>query len=56
METALGEAPALFASCDLAIYPFEDGLVNRTKSPAKLLALLAAILSIRPFSFRAVMP
>lgn len=33
---------ALMASADLALYPFDDTLVNRTKSSVKLLELLAA--------------
>jgi len=33
---------AHFAQASLAIYPFDDTLVNRTKCPAKLLELLAA--------------
>lgn len=39
-------AAAVFSRCDLAIYPFADGLVNRTKSAAKLLALLDAGLPV----------
>ncbi|MHB1132392.1 MAG: glycosyltransferase family 4 protein [Chloroflexota bacterium] len=31
-----------FAAADLAIYPFADTLVNRTKCPAKLVELMAA--------------
>ena len=34
--------PAYFAQADVAIYPFDDTLVNRTKCPVKLLELLAA--------------
>ena len=34
--------PDYFAQADLAIYPFDDTLVNRTKCPVKLLDLLAA--------------
>lgn len=39
-----GEAalPDIFAAADLALYPLDDTLVNRTKSPAKLLQLLGA--------------
>jgi glycosyltransferase involved in cell wall biosynthesis len=36
------ELPAYFAQATLAIYPFDDTLVNRTKCPVKLLELLAA--------------
>lgn len=34
--------PRCFAAADLAIYPFDDTLVNRTKCPVKLMDLLAA--------------
>ena len=34
--------PAYFVQADVAIYPFDDTLVNRTKCPVKLLDLLAA--------------
>lgn len=34
--------PAHFAQADVALYPFSDTLVNRTKCPVKLLDLLAA--------------
>ncbi|MFN8497217.1 MAG: glycosyltransferase family 4 protein [Anaerolineae bacterium] len=34
--------PDIFAAADLALYPLDDTLVNRTKSPAKLLQLLGA--------------
>jgi len=34
--------PEIFARAALAIYPFDDTLVNRTKCPVKLLDLLAA--------------
>jgi len=34
--------PAYFARADVAIYPFDDTLVNRTKCAVKLLDLLAA--------------
>lgn len=34
--------PAYFAQADVAIYPFDDTLVNRAKCPVKLLELLAA--------------
>ncbi len=34
--------PAHFAQADVALYPFDDTLVNRTKCPVKLLDLLAA--------------
>ncbi|MBN1246495.1 MAG: glycosyltransferase family 4 protein [Anaerolineae bacterium] len=33
---------ACFAAADLAIYPFDDTLLNRTKCPMKLMDLLAA--------------
>ncbi len=36
------ELPALFARADVAIYPFDDTLLNRTKCPVKLTELLAA--------------
>jgi glycosyltransferase involved in cell wall biosynthesis len=36
------ELPGHFARSALAIYPFEDTLINRAKSPAKLLELLEA--------------
>jgi glycosyltransferase involved in cell wall biosynthesis len=38
--------PAHFAQADVALYPFDDTLVNRTKCPVKLLDLLAAGLPI----------
>ncbi|MBN2004609.1 MAG: glycosyltransferase family 4 protein [Anaerolineae bacterium] len=34
--------PALFAQATLALYPFDDTLLNRTKCPVKLMDLLAA--------------
>jgi glycosyltransferase involved in cell wall biosynthesis len=34
--------PHYFARADLALYPFDDTLVNRTKCPVKLLDLMAA--------------
>jgi glycosyltransferase involved in cell wall biosynthesis len=34
--------PSWFSAADLAIYPFDDTLLNRTKCPVKLLDLLAA--------------
>jgi glycosyltransferase involved in cell wall biosynthesis len=34
--------PSIFARADLAIYPFDDTLVNRTKCAVKLVDLLAA--------------
>ncbi len=34
--------PACFSTADLAIYPFDDTLLNRTKCPVKLLDLLGA--------------
>jgi len=36
------ELPACFAQATVAIYPFDDTLVNRAKCPVKLLDLLAA--------------
>ncbi|MBN1260484.1 MAG: glycosyltransferase family 4 protein [Anaerolineae bacterium] len=36
------ERPVHFAQADVALYPFDDTLVNRTKCPVKLLDLLAA--------------
>ena len=36
------ELPATFARADVAIYPFDDTLLNRTKCPVKLTELLAA--------------
>jgi len=39
-------AAALFASVDVALYPFDDTLVNRTRSPMKLLDLMAAGLPV----------
>jgi glycosyltransferase involved in cell wall biosynthesis len=38
--------PAHFAQADVALYPFDDTLVNRTKCPVKLLDLLAAGLPV----------
>lgn len=38
----LEELPAYFAGAAVAIYPFDDTLVNRTKCAAKLIDLLAA--------------
>ncbi|MDF1512525.1 MAG: glycosyltransferase family 4 protein [Anaerolineae bacterium] len=43
--TGLGTAdtlPGYFQQADIAIYPFDDTLLNRTKCPVKLLDLLAA--------------
>lgn len=34
--------PDIFAAADVALYPLDDTLVNRTKSPAKLLQMLGA--------------
>ena len=34
--------PAIFAAADLAIYPFDDTLINRTKCAVKLIDLLSA--------------
>ncbi len=36
------DLPAHFARADVALYPFDDTLLNRTKCPVKLLDLLAA--------------
>jgi len=36
------ERPMHFAQADIALYPFDDTLINRTKCPVKLLDLLAA--------------
>lgn len=36
------ELPDYFAAADLALYPFDDTLINRTKCAAKLVDLLAA--------------
>ncbi len=38
--------PAHFAQADVALYPFDETLVNRTKCPVKLLDLLAAGLPV----------
>ncbi|NLG49883.1 MAG: glycosyltransferase family 4 protein [Chloroflexi bacterium] len=38
----MSELPAHFAAADVAIYPFDDTLVNRTKCAVKLVDLLAA--------------
>lgn len=38
--------PGLFAACDLAIMPFDDTLVNRTKCSAKLVELMASGLPV----------
>jgi len=40
------DARRVFAGCDVALYPFDDTLVNRTKSSVKLLELLAAGLPV----------
>jgi glycosyltransferase involved in cell wall biosynthesis len=40
------ELPAVLARADVAIYPFDDNLVNRTKSPVKLLELMASGLPV----------
>ena len=37
-----GELPAHFAAADVALYPFDDTLVNRCKCAVKLIDLLAA--------------
>lgn len=39
-------AAAVFAAADVALYPFDDTLINRTKSPFKLLELMAAGLPV----------
>jgi len=41
-----GDLGGYFAAADVAIYPFADTLVNRTKCPAKLVELLAAGLPV----------
>lgn len=41
-----GAAAALFAAADIALYPFDDTLVNRTKSAFKLLELMDAGLPV----------
>jgi len=38
----LGELPDYYAAGDLALYPFDDTLINRTKCSVKLAGLLAA--------------
>jgi len=40
------DAPAVFAAADVAILPFDDTLINRAKSTAKLLELMAAGLPV----------
>lgn len=40
------QLPALFAGADLALYPFDDSLVNRSKASVKLLELMAAGLPV----------
>ncbi len=40
------DAPALFATADIALYPFDDTLINRTKSAFKLLELMDAGLPV----------
>jgi glycosyltransferase involved in cell wall biosynthesis len=40
------ELPAYFAAADVAIYPYDDTLVNRTKCAAKLIDLMAAGLAV----------
>ncbi len=40
------DLPALLSRADAAIYPFSDTLINRTKSPVKLLELMAAGLPV----------
>jgi glycosyltransferase involved in cell wall biosynthesis len=37
-----GELPAYFAAADVAIYPYDDTLINRTKCSVKLIDLMAA--------------
>src|SRR6185437_2287820 len=36
-----GDIPELAGSCDVAIHPFDDNLVNRSKCSVKLLELMA---------------
>lgn len=40
------QVPELLAASDVAIYPFRDDLVNRTKCPAKLTELMLAELAV----------
>ena len=40
------QLPAYFAAADVAIYPFDDTLINRTKCAVKLLDLLAACVPV----------
>jgi len=40
------ELPAHFAAADVAIYPYDDTLINRTKCAAKLVELMAAGLPV----------
>jgi glycosyltransferase involved in cell wall biosynthesis len=40
------QLPAAFARADVAIYPFDDNLINRTKCPVKLLDLLTAAVPV----------
>ncbi len=44
--TEPGQLPDLLAVGDLAIYPFDDTLVNRTKCPAKLTELLRGAIPV----------
>jgi glycosyltransferase involved in cell wall biosynthesis len=41
-----GRLSSYFAACDVAIFPFDDTLINRTKCSAKLTDLLAAGLPV----------
>jgi glycosyltransferase involved in cell wall biosynthesis len=41
-----GHLSSYFAACDVAIFPFDDTLINRTKCSAKLTDLLAAGLPV----------
>ena len=44
--TEPNEIPSIVAACDVAIHPFDDNLVNRSKCSVKLLELMAAGLPI----------
>ncbi len=43
---AAEQLPQVFAQAQVALYPFDDTLINRTKCPVKLLDLLAAGLPV----------
>ncbi|MBI1876837.1 MAG: glycosyltransferase family 4 protein [Chloroflexi bacterium] len=42
----LGEAPAYFAAANVAVYPYDDTPINRTKCSVKLISLLQAGLPV----------